>query len=160
MFIDLQAVAVSCFLLQVSLDDLLSMAASLEACSEHPLAAAVLQFAEAHLAPSKDTFDADLTAGLQQLEDSNEDSALLSSPVQGHQRPATPSSRNWVQAATDVEIVEGEQQATFCTQVVLVVQYQHQLCGLFRRITDASLLLFWRCLLCVCCKQVVLTMCV
>lgn len=97
-------------LLQVSLDELLSLAASLEACSEHPLAAAVLQFAGAHLASNKDTFSADLTAGLQELEDSNETSGLLSSPVKGHQRPATPSNRDWVQAATDVEVVEGKHQ--------------------------------------------------
>lgn len=92
---------------QVSLDELLGMAASLEACSEHPLAAAVLQFAAAHLAPGKDNFSADLAAGLQELEDTNESSGLLSSPVKGHQRPATPSNRDWLQPATDVEVLEG-----------------------------------------------------
>ena len=93
--------------LQVSVDELLRMAASLEACSEHPLAAAVLQFAAAHLAPGRDNFSADLAAGLQELEDTNESSGLLSSPVKGHQQPASPTNRDWLQTATDVEVVEG-----------------------------------------------------
>ena len=92
---------------QVSLDELLGLAASLEACSEHPLAAAVLQFAAAHLAPDKGNFTADLTAGLQELQEDSETSGLLSSPVKAHQRPSTPSNRDWLQTATDVEVVEG-----------------------------------------------------
>lgn len=83
------------------------MAASLEACSEHPLASAVLHFAAAHLASDKHSLSADLTAGLQDLDNSSETSQLLSSPSTARQRPAQPSSRDWLQPATDVEVVEG-----------------------------------------------------
>ncbi len=103
--IDLQLV----YFVQLSLGEVLSLAAAVETCSEHPLAGAVLQFAAAHLAAPVASLDADLTAGLNQLEEPSEASQLLPSPTkaQRHSSP-TVTATDWLQPATDVEVEEGE----------------------------------------------------
>ena len=95
---------------QMSLGEVVGLAAAVEACSEHPLASAVLQFAAAHLAVPKASLDAELTAGLQELgQEPTEASQLLSSPSKGqkHSSPAV-TATDWLQPATDVEVEEGE----------------------------------------------------
>ncbi len=95
--------------MQLSLGEVLSLAAAVETCSEHPLAGAVLQFAAAHLAVPVASLDADLTAGLNQLEEPSEASQLLPSPTKA-QRQSSPTVKatDWLQPATDVEVEEGE----------------------------------------------------
>ena len=95
--------------MQLSLGEVLSLAAAVETCSEHPLAGAVLQFAAAHLAVPVASLDADLTAGLNQLEEPSEASQLLPSPTkaQRHSSP-TVTATDWLQPATDIEVEEGE----------------------------------------------------
>ena len=94
----------------MSLEEVLSLAAALEACSEHPLASAVLQFAAAQLVvtPPSASLDAELTAGLQHLEEPSEATPFLPSPRKGskHTSP-TVTATDWLQPATDVEIAEG-----------------------------------------------------
>ena len=100
------------FCVQLSLGEVLSLAAAVETCSEHPLAGAVLQFAAAHLAVPVASLDADLTAGLNQLEEPSEASQLLPSPTKA-QRQSSPTvtATDWLQPATDVEVEEGEADA-------------------------------------------------
>lgn len=94
---------------KLSLGEVLSLAAAVETCSEHPLAGAVLQFAAAHLAVPVASLDADLTAGLNQLEEPSEASQLLPSPTKA-QRQSSPTvtATDWLQPATDVEVEEGK----------------------------------------------------
>ena len=95
----------------MTLEEVVGLAAAVEACSEHPLAAAVLQFAAAHLAVPVASLDAQLTAGLQDLrqEPVSEGSPLLSSPskAQKHSTPGV-TATDWLQPATDVEVEEGK----------------------------------------------------
>ena len=99
----------------MSLGEVLGLAAAVEACSEHPLASAVLQFAAAHLATPRSTLDAELTAGLQQLEEPSEDSRLLPSPSKAQKQSSpTVTATDWLQPATDVEIEEGKSHLLLC----------------------------------------------
>lgn len=96
-------------MLQLSLGEVLGLAAAVESCSEHPLAAAVLHFAAAHLAVPVASLHADLTAGLSQLDEPSEETQLLPSPSKA-QRQSLPTvtATDWLQPATDVEVEEGE----------------------------------------------------
>ena len=89
------------------MEEVLSLAAAVEGCSEHPLASAVLQFAATHLALAPASLDAELTAGLDQLEGSSEGSPLMGSPSKG-QRQGSPVVRDWLQPATDIDVQEGQ----------------------------------------------------
>ena len=91
---------------QFTLEEVLGLAAAVEACSEHPLASAVLHFAAARLAPAPGSFDAELSAGLDQLEGSNETSPLVGSPGKP-KRLHSPVATAWLQPATDIEVEEG-----------------------------------------------------
>lgn len=98
-------------MLQLSLGEVLGLAAAVESCSEHPLAAAVLHFAAAHLAVPVASLHAELTAGLSQLDEPSEETQLLPSPSKA-QRQSLPTvtATDWLQPATDVEVEEGEWQ--------------------------------------------------
>lgn len=104
--------------LQMTLAEVVGLAAAVEANSEHPLAAAVLQFAAAHLAVPQARLDAELTAGLQDLgQEPSEASRLLASPVKGQKHsPRAEAATAWLQPATDIEVQEGMQWAP-CNQV-------------------------------------------
>ncbi len=118
------AVSISCvWCLQLSLAEVLGLAAAVESCSEHPLAAAVLHFAAAHLAVPQASLDAELTAGLHQLEEPSEASQLLPSPSKAQRQTSpTVTATDWLQPATDVEVEEGEHHFLFAYPV------QHQPC--------------------------------
>ena len=94
--------------LQLTLEEILSLAAAVEACSEHPLASAVLQFAAAHLAGGPGSLDAELTAGLDQLEGASESSQLLGSPSKAQRQKDSLVATDWLQAATDIDVQEGQ----------------------------------------------------
>lgn len=93
--------------MQFTLEEILGLAAAVEACSEHPLAAAVLQFAAAHLAAAPGSFDAELSAGLEQLEGSNESSPFLAGSPSKAKRHCSPVARDWLPPAEDIEVEEG-----------------------------------------------------
>ena len=79
----------------------------MEACSEHPLASAVLQFAAAHLAAAPGSFDAELSAGLEKLEGSSESSPFLRGSPSKAKRHGSPVATDWLQPAADIEVEEG-----------------------------------------------------
>ena len=102
---------------QLSLEEVLGLAAAVEACSEHPLASAVLHFAAARLGggpdpndPTPGSFDAELAAGLQQLEGAGESTPLVGgTPSTGRaKRQRTPVATDWLQPATDIQVEEGQ----------------------------------------------------
>ena len=89
------------------MEEILGLAAAVEACSEHPLAAAVLQFAAAHLAVAPGSFDAELSAGLEKVEGSSESRPLLVGSPSKTKRHCSPVATNWLQPAADIEVEEG-----------------------------------------------------
>lgn len=97
----------TCLCLQFTLEEIVGLAAAVEACSEHPLASAVLHFAAAHLASAPASFDAELSAGLNQLEGSSESSPLVGSSPGKANRQRSPVARDWLQPAEDIEVQEG-----------------------------------------------------
>lgn len=108
--------------LQFTLEEILGLAAAVEACSEHPLASAVLHFAAAHLAVAPGSFDAELSAGLKHLEGSSESSPFLGNSPSKAKRHCSPVATDWLQPAADIEVEEGE-----CA-VVLVLVLVHRCC--------------------------------
>lgn len=98
---------------QLSLEEVLGLAAAVEACSEHPLASAVLHFAAARLDVGRDptpgSFDAELAAGLQQLEGGGESTPLVvGTPSSSRaKRQRSPVATDWLQPATDIQVEEG-----------------------------------------------------
>lgn len=97
----------TCLCLQFTLEEILGLAAAVEACSEHPLASAVLHFAAAHLAAAPTSFDAELSAGLKQLEGSSESSPLVGSSPGKANRQRSPVATDWLQPAEDIQVEEG-----------------------------------------------------
>lgn len=93
---------------KLTLEEILGLAAAVEACSEHPLASAVLQFAAARLAGPPASLDAELTAGLDHLEGDSESSKLLGSPSKAQRQQRSPVATDWLQAATDIDVQEGK----------------------------------------------------
>lgn len=107
---------------QLGLEEVLGLAAAVEACSEHPLASAVLHFAAVRLGvgvhPAPGAFDAELAAGLQQLEGSSESSPLVGNPGTP-KRQRSPVATDWLQPATDIQVEEGESHSS---QLVVVTE--------------------------------------
>ncbi|KAL3154215.1 hypothetical protein ABBQ32_013720 [Trebouxia sp. C0010 RCD-2024] len=99
---------------KLSLEEVLGLAAAVEACSEHPLASAVLHFAAARLDVGRDptpgSFDAELAAGLQQLEGGGESTPLVvGTPSSSRaKRQRSPVATDWLQPATDIQVEEGK----------------------------------------------------
>lgn len=99
---------------QLSLEEVLGLAAAVEACSEHPLASAVLHFAAARLDvrgdPTPGSFEAELAAGLQQFEGGGEGTPLVGGTPSSSRakRQRSPVATDWLQPATDIQVEEGQ----------------------------------------------------